>query len=142
MVKNIGDVFDIHYNELYNLTFDTIYKINIDHIDNEIIDLDRIKKSAKNNLDKDIYQCRRELSWYPNSKSYFELEEGKIYYLLSGFNHFYFKIITKSRSQYNGIPYYTCKLRNNNTYNNDMIFKDEIKDFSNGMIFVRYELCV
>ena len=77
-----------------------------------------------------------------NDLCYFDLEEGKTYYLSSGYLNSTFKVISKSESQYEGIPYYVAKYVK--TSHDDGTLGDKVYDterpLGNNMVFGKYQM--
>ncbi len=97
------DEFDIKRDILFNLFSDPFLK------DNGILTKENINWT-NSYLDEKIKECRNEKNQWPESLDYFDLLEGETYYLLSGFNHPLFKVVSKSPSGFNNkMPYYEIK---------------------------------
>ncbi len=102
-----------------------------------------LESLVNKSLDNRIKDYNEELTWknMKDSVSFFDLVEGEIYYLLSGFNHYYFKVVEKSPSQYEGLPYYQVKIVKTLSVSNfdDNSYYEELRGMSNSMIFSRYK---
>lgn len=131
------DKFDTHREQLFNLIFnsskDSSYKPSEEEKTNFTNDY----------LDNRIKDCRDEKIRHPESLSFFDLEEGEAYYLLSGLNHPSFKVVEKLPSQYEGLPYYQVKYIDYYYFTASKIIipeaeKEVVRGFSNSMIFSRY----
>lgn len=100
-------------------------------------------------LDKRIKDCHDDMLRFPDSVSYFDFVEGEVYYQLSGFCHNTFKVVSKTESQYEGLPYYkviimkthNCALNESGESLSSLpdVYEETEKELSNGMIYGRYQ---
>lgn len=135
------DVFEINRTHL----FDLISKSSKDGFkENE----SEHEAFVNNYLNKSIKQCDDDKRRHPDSVGYFDLVEGEVYYHLSGLSHDIFKVVSKVKSQYEGIPYYQVrtmkkhycaaeKARERSSVRDT--YNEETQNLSNGMIFSRYK---
>lgn len=111
--------------------------------------LDEHEDFLNNHLDKSIKSCHDDMLRFPDSVSYFDLVEGEVYYQLSGLWHNIFKVVSKQKSQYEGVPYYkVLNMKKHNCALNESgeslsslpdVYEDTERELSNGMIYGRYQ---
>lgn len=111
--------------------------------------LDEHEDFVNKHLDESIKRCHDDMLRFPNSVSYFDLVEGEVYYQLSGFWHSIFKVVLKTESQYEGVPYYkvllmekhNCPLNESRESLSSIpdVYEETERGLSNGMIYGRYQ---
>lgn len=106
--------------------------------------VDDIKiKDIHNKVDNNIKECEDEYMKTPDLINYFDLIEGKCYYVYSGLSHISFRVVKKTESLYKGIPYYEVKYIKHSCFGGPINIPDSeceiIRPFTVSMIFLNFK---